>query len=170
MNYFDRISKISNSEIVIKLKSIVNTFLLGIAAANFLAAAVFAQLSSGDAAARRTQAMEQIAGAMKRLTFAARDADRFSADQVFDDAEIMEIYSRTFSSWFQSGSAPTSNKLNPAVWANLDAVDRLSLDLADIALELQSQADTIKQAELAGFVRRLAANCKSCHRQFKLGD
>jgi cytochrome c556 len=156
-----------HNKIVKTIQQLLQAIMLSLAMGVLTHAALNAQNSASQSAAKRTHAMEQIAAAMKRLTSEVQSQSPLATDQIFEDAEIIEIYARTFGNWFVPGATTKKTAVNPTVWGNLEEVDRLSHELADIALELQSQADQIQPDQLAEFVKKLAASCRSCHRQYK---
>lgn len=97
-------------------------------------------------------------------------AEGFDTEIIQRSANIIAQNAHRMPSLFPKGSTDPKSKALPAIWENWDKFVQLAKDLETSAQSLSMAAASEDDENLQEKAKKVFANCKSCHDQFRKQD
>lgn len=113
----------------------------------------------------RMDAMSSIGAQVKVLGQMAKGEKPFDKQAAQKAAAQIAKHASDTPALFKANESDPKSEAKPEIWENFQDFTKKSEDLADIAGELSNSLST--KGDLTSALRRLGANCKSCHTDYR---
>jgi cytochrome c556 len=126
-------------------------------------------MAASDLGAQREADMKAIGGSLKTAFGMVQGKTDFDAAKAKAAMEKIAAMATNFPTLFPAGSETVDSKASPKIWtdkADFEAhAAKLATDATAAAAAADGGLEAFKPAAMA-----VAANCKSCHQVYRLGD